>query len=219
MAGDEAVARWIANKLKDYSGFGPINSIGSGFLEIARKDNAPFVAAGIGVHDTVMREHLASLFELGGRQPEFVVNVPSKAIWSGTAIEFVHAAPAAFGKFGELIRASGEEPVWTYRNKEYSFFERAFRQHAAVREVARIYDRVYQLYRERGMPDIRVVLVDAYDMSAEHIRHARGLYGRFEAAVKTTSYGAITTAAREAAKSIGADAFMFGELMGRLNKP
>jgi hypothetical protein len=63
-----------------------------------------------------------------------------------------------------------------------------------------------------------VVLVDAYDMSAEDIRNARDIYGRFDAAVKMSSYGSVTTAAAEAAESMGAEAFKLGELMGRLNK-
>ncbi len=188
MAGDERIANWIANKLKDDEQFRLVNSIGDGFLEVARRDHAPFQAVAIGVQDVVVEDHVAPLFEVKGRRPEFVVNVPSKAIWSGDAIELIHAAPAAFGTFGELIRASSlDEAVHTYRNREYNFFERAFRQHTVVRDVTRLYDRAYQLHRRRGLPDVTVVLVDAYDVSAEDIRHARDLYGRFDAVAKMTS--------------------------------
>jgi hypothetical protein len=175
VAGNEAVARWIVNKLKDDPDFSMVESIGSSFLEIARKDFAPFTAVAIGVHDVVKEEHVVSLFEMMGRRPEFVVNMPSKAIWSGDAIQFVHDVPAAFGRFGELIRASGEEPVSAYQNKEYSFFERIFHQHSAVIEVTRLYDRLFQLHRGPGLLDVTVVLVDAYDVSAEDIRHARNV--------------------------------------------
>jgi hypothetical protein len=64
-----------------------------------------------------------------------------------------------------------------------------------------------------------IVLVDAYDMSAEDVRNARDLYGTFDAALKMSSYGSITTAAAQAAESMGAEAFKFGEFLGRLNKP
>ena len=63
------------------------------------------------------------------------------------------------------------------------------------------------------------MLVDAYDVSAEDVRNVRAVYGRFDAAVKVTSYGSITTPAREAAASIGASVFTLKELMGRLRKP
>ncbi len=219
MSGSESVAQWIASKLETDEQLGAVRSIGSGFLEISRKDFAPFTAVAIGVQDIVTHDHVTPLLRSEGIQPDFVVNVPSKAIWTGAAIEVVHDAPAAFGTFGELTRASREEAVSEYRNKNYSFFERVFRQHSAVYDVTRLYDRVYQLHRHRRMPAVTVVLVDAYDMSAEDIRNVRDLYGQFDAAVKMTSYGSITTAAKDAARSMGAEAFKLKELMGRLNKP
>jgi hypothetical protein len=217
MGGDESVAKWVADKLRGEQ-FQSVEPIGSGFIEITRKDHAPFTAAAIGVREIVLSNHVAPLFE-NKRSPEFVVNVPSKVIWSGPAIEIIHGAPAAFGTLGELVKAARDENVSSYRHREYSFFERAFDQHSAVRDVTRLYDKVFQLHRHRGMPDITVALIDAYDLSAEDIRNARDRYGRFDAAVKISSYGSITTAASEAAESMGAEVFKFGELMGRLNRP
>lgn len=216
MAGDEGIANWIASKLNDDQQFKTVESIGSGFLKIARKDSRPFTAVAIGIKDIVTEEEIIPLFRQV--RPEFVVNVPSKVIWSGPAIDFIHNAPAAFGTLGELTKAAREESVCAYRNKNYSFFEGAFRQHTAVHNVTRVYDRVFRLHRNRGLPDFTVVLIDAYDMSAENVRNARALYGKFDAAVKMSSYGSITTAASEAAEAIGAETFKFGDLLRRLNK-
>jgi hypothetical protein len=69
------------------------------------------------------------------------------------------------------------------------------------------------------LPDFTVVLIDAYDMSAEDVRNARAVYGKFDGAVKMSSYGSITTAASEAAEAIGTEALKFGDLLRRLNKP
>jgi hypothetical protein len=203
--GDEKVAIWIADKLQSEGEFSAVTSTGSGFLDITRKGQDSFVAAAIGVRDVVTPGHVIPLFEVK-KPPEFVVNIPSKAIWSGQAIEVIHAAPAAFGTFGELLRAAREDFVSTYRNKEYSFFERAFRQHTAVRDITRLYDRVFQLHRHRRLKDITIVLVDAYDMSAEDVRNARDQYGSFDVALKISSYGSITSAADEAARHFGAEA-------------
>jgi hypothetical protein len=219
VAGSNSVAQWIAGKLDTNEQITAVEPIGSGFLRISRKQFAPFVAAAIGVKEVVELNNVSPLFGVSGVRPVFVVNVPSKAIWSGDAIEFIHDAPAAFGTFGELQSASREECVSDYRNKNYGFFERVFRQHGAVSGVTRLSDRVYQLHRHSGMPDVTVVLVDSYDMSAEDVRNVRDLYGRFDAAVKMTSYGSVTTAAKEAADSMGANAFKLRELMGRLNRP
>jgi hypothetical protein len=216
--GDETVARWIVNKLKDDSAFISVTSTGSGFLEVARKGFDPFTAVAIGVREVVRVQQVAPLFEVEAQKPEFVVSVPSSAVWSGDAIGYVHDVPAAFGTLGDLVRASGEVPVSTYRNKQYAFFQRVFSQHTEVLEVTRLYDRLFRLHRTRGLPDVTVVLVDAYDVSAEDVRNVRAIYGQFDAAVKITGYGSITTAAREAAASIGASVFTLKELMGRLRK-
>ena len=119
MGGDEGVAKWIVDKLTGDGQFSTVASVGSGFLELARKDSVAFTAVAIGVQDLITRDHVAPLFAVEERQPQFVVNVPSKAIWLGAAIDFIHAAPAAFGTFGELIRASRAEPVSSYRHREY----------------------------------------------------------------------------------------------------
>lgn len=218
MAGNERVARWIAEKLKEEGDFAKIEPLGSGFLTITRKGQPSFTAAAIGVDDVVTSAHVTPVFGVDGIEPEFVVNVPSKAIWEGEAIDFIHDQPAAWGNLGDLIRASRDAPVSSYRNKQYRFFEQAFRQHDAVENVARLYDRVYRLHRSRSRADLTIVLVDAYDMSAEDVRHARDLYGAFDVAVKMTSYGSVTSAATATAASMGAQALKFGELMGRLHK-
>jgi hypothetical protein len=218
VAGDEGIAKWIAEKLQGDSRFASVNAVGAGYLDIVRKDHPPFTAAAIGIRDVVLLAHVAPLFD-GERSPEFVVNVPSKAIWSGSAIDVIHGAPAAFGTFGELSRAARNEDVGSYRHREYQFFEQAFRQHGVVSNVTRVYDKVFRLQRLRGLGDVTVALVDAYDMSAEDVRNTRDLYGKFDAAVKISSYGSITSAASDAAKMMGAETFTFGDLMGRLNKP
>jgi hypothetical protein len=92
-----------------------------------------------------------------------------------------------------------------YRNKQFIFFEQAFRQHSAVEDVTRAYDRLYRVHRRRGLADLTgVFLVDAYDISAEDVRHACDLYGAFDVAVKMNSHGSVTGAAERAAASMGA---------------
>lgn len=218
MSGSENVAEWIAGKLKNNDRINEVRPLGSGLLELVRKDGPAFVAAAIGEASLITADHVAPLFGLVGKKPEFVVNVPSKAIWSGSAINLIHKQPAAFGTLGELEKAVREEHASSYRNKEYSFFERAFQQHNAVIGVTRIYDKVFEIHRSRGLPNFTVALVDAYDMSAEDVRNAREKYGNFDAALKITSYGSITTAANQAAETFGATATNLKDLMSRLNK-
>ena len=119
---------------------------------------------------------------------------------------------------GDLTRASRLDDVSTYRFKNYQFIENILTQHQAVSKITRLYDRVYLVSR-CNMPDLTLVLIDAYEMSAEHLRNAYNRYGQFDVAYKTNSYGGITTAATEAANSLGVGAYMLKQLIARLYKP
>jgi hypothetical protein len=90
-----------------------------------------------------------------------------------------------------------------------SFFEQAFRQHSAVEDVTRVYDRLYPL-PPRACRLTGVFLVDAYDMSAADVRHACDPYGAFDVAVKMNSHGSVTGAAERAAASMGAQPSILG---------
>jgi hypothetical protein len=148
-------------------------------------------------------------------EPEFVVNIPSSASWSGPAIATVHAVPAGFGSLGDLGRAARQGDVAGYRNKEFGFFERAIGQHSNVRQLTRLYDTVFVADRYSGRA-LTIALVDAYNMSAEDVRTARSKYGTFDIALKMSNYGGVTSAASQAAESMGAEAMMFRHLMRRL---
>lgn len=207
---------WVAGKLRAEDDITAVDVTTSGLLKISRKDYPPFKAAALGIKDVVMEAHVAAFFATADK-PHFVINVPSNAIWTGPAIDLVHGGPAAFGGMGDLSRASRDERVSSYRFRNYQFVEDGLRQHSAVRQVTRLYDRVYMAARYE-LPDLTIVLVDAYQMSAENVRLARKRYGRFDAALKTTSYGGVTTAAKDAAASMGAEAFLWGDLLSRLNR-
>lgn len=207
---------WVADKLMAAPNIAAVDVTPSGLLRISRKEQSSFTVAAIGIEDVVTDAHVAPFFAVADG-PQFVVNVPSKAIWTGPAIDLVHSGQAAFGGMGDLTRASRQEGVSSYRFRSYQFVEDGLRQHSAVRQVTRLYDRKFMVVRN-GLPDLTIVLIDAYEMSAEDVRTARKQYGPFNAALKMTSYGGVTTAAKEAAASMGAGAFLWRDLMRRLRK-
>lgn len=207
---------WVAEKLKLTDGIEVLSRTAEDLLIVKAKNGSPFSVAVIGVQGVVCRKHVDPVFS-GTTKPAFVMNIPSKAPWSGSAIARVHAAPAAFGTLGDMRRAANLDEVWTYRNKEWAYFERAIGQHANVSQVTRIYDAVFEAHRHRG-ETLTIALIDAYNMSAEDVRNARDRFGKFDVAVKMSSYGKVTSAADEAAASMGAEAVMFKGLMQRLAK-
>ena len=211
------LAEWVADKLAGDPNLYQIDQISEDRLRIGRKTADTFTVGLLGLRGLVTEE--AIRFFITPSEPlQFVCNVPAQGIWSGAAIDLVHQMPAAFGGMGDLKRASREPDVATYRFKGFQFVEDGLRQHSAVRSVTRVFDRVFLAERYRG-PAMTVVLVDAYEMSAEDIRLARTKYGPFDLALKTTSYGGIASPAHDAAQSMNAEAVMWGGLMGRLNKP
>lgn len=208
------VTDWVAEKLVAGSNLEIANRTPEGFLAIRRKDGYMFLVAVLGIKTVIERTDVEPLFA-GATTPHLVVNVPSKALWSGPAIHRIHAASAAFGTFGDISRAADTGDAGSYRDKNMGFFINAMKQHRNVSNVSYIYDSVFKVDRRAGQSVI-VAVVDAYNMSAEDVRNARDRFGHFDLIVKSTSYGSITSQADEAAKSMGAHAMTFGELMGWL---
>jgi hypothetical protein len=210
------VTDWVAGKISSEDGVEVVGRTSEDFLIVRPHDGSSFPLAVIGVKDVIQREHIEPIIS-GENKPMFVVNVPSKALWSGTAISLVHAAPAAFGTLGELSKAARLEVVSEYRNKTREFFYRAIRQHSNVYQVSLVYEAVVEAHRVRN-GNLIIALVDAYNMSAEDVRNARDRFGTFDIAVKTSSYGSVTSEAEEAAASFGAEALTFKGLMQRLSR-
>lgn len=214
---NDNVTDWVANKISEGSDLKVLDRTPENFLTVVAVGKShSFPVAVIGVKGVINPVHIEPLFS-GLTKPEFVVNIPSKTLWSGAAISIIHSAPAAFGSLGELIKAAHMEAPSEYRNKEWGFFQNAISQHSNVSRVARLYDAVFEAHLYDGECRI-IALVDAYNMSAEDVRNALDRFGKFDVALKMSSYGSITNAAVDAAASIGAEALMLKDLMKYLAK-
>jgi hypothetical protein len=211
------VASWVAEKLeKEEQRLKVIDCTSDDFLVIHSKDDYTLRVAVLGVKDVIQVAHVQPLFA-GATKPELVINVPSKTLWSGTAIEFVHSVPAAFGTMGDIARAAETKAAQLFRDKNMAFFINAMEQHSNVTAVSYVFDSVFRVDRRKGSP-VTVAVIDAYNMGAEDVRNARNRVGHFDVVVKSSSYGSITGEAEAAADSMGAKALKFGELMQRLAK-
>lgn len=102
-------------------------------------------------------------------------------------------------------------------NKEYGFVERGLQQHTEVTNLIRLYDRKYVVKRRRHN-DVAVVLLNEYDLTADHVRTARERYGEFSDVLMTNPNGRASSAAELAAESMGAIIFKWGQFLGRLNR-
>lgn len=207
---------WVADKLVSKEGLRVLGNTEEGFIIIGDQPKHPFLVAVLGKKERVEREDVEPLFG-GINKPSFVVNIPSKAIWTGGAINFVHQSDAAFGSLGEVKNAYFSDDPGSYRNKVISFYTDAFRQHSNVVDVSFVFRNVLRVERRRGR-ELIIAIIESYNMSAEDIRTAKRLYGHFDIALKSTSYGGITSNAITAAASMEAEALMFGQVLAHLAK-
>ena len=209
------VTNWAIGKLIEQQ-LEIIDRTPADFLVVRSEGEYTFNVAVLGVQDVVKLTDVEPLFS-GAIKPQLVVNVPSKTLWSGSAIDYIHAASAAFGTLGDVTRAAFTKNAGTYRDKGMDFFINAMEQHTNVSSVSYVYDRVFKVDQRSGTGLI-VAVIDTYNMSAEDVRNAKNKFGKFDVVVKSSSYGSITDQAEAAAKSIGAQALTFRQLMGRLSK-
>lgn len=211
------VTTWVADKLAaDQYKAKVVLRTPEGLLVVRTPEGYTFSVAVLGVQDVVQISHVQPLF-VGINKPQLVINVPSRTLWSGAAIDFLHSAPAAFGAMGDIDRAAQTNAAESFRDKSMGFFINAMGQHSNVSAVSYVYDSVFRVDRW-DEASVTVAVIDAYNMSAEDVRNARARIGHFDVVVKSSSHGSITHQAEAAAGSMGAEALTFGGLMARLAK-
>ncbi len=133
---------------------------------------------------------------------EIIANVPKESYWTGEALTLAHDSYIATGYFGDLLRVINREHVRSFQQKETIFIERGLRQHDRVSSFERVHDRLYRISRN-GFPDLKVAMLNEYELTADHLRTARDRYGQFSIAVITNPNGDSTTSAGEAAQTMG----------------
>lgn len=205
------VTDWVAEMLVEKERLQIVERTPEDFLVVKSKDDYTFPVAVMGMQNVIELSDVEPLFA-GDSRPKFVMNVPSKTLWSGNAIRRIHAKSAAFGTLGDISRAASTGDAGSYRDKNMGFFINAMKQHSNVSGVSYVYERVFRADRNVGS-SVTVAVIDAYNMSAEDVRNAKDQFGYFDIVVKSSSYGSITHQADAAAKSMSAEALTFGELM------
>jgi hypothetical protein len=207
--------KWIADRIRDRSEIENVQSIAPQILQVLRKEEKPFIVGTL-ASERVNAAHIASLAS-GGHPIEIFVNIPKESCWGGDAIAAAKEVGASFGGMSDLHRVITVPDPGAYVNPEFQFVERGLRQHTRVSGLERLFDRKFQIQR-RGLEPLTVVLLNEYELTADHVRTARDRYGVFDAVLITNPNGGATGAALEASESMGSEIFMWGEFLGRLNR-
>lgn len=150
-------------------------------------------------------------------QIAFAVNVPKDAPWRPSGISSARDAGIGFGSIKDLMSAISQdlEDVREYKKKENQFVERGLGQHARVSHLVQESERSYTVHRS-GLRPIRIVMLNEYELTAEHVRSAWEVHGSFSVLLKTNPNGSPTVNAKEVAKELGIQILSWSELWGRL---
>ena len=211
----EDTTSWVAHKLREVPYVERVTVLGPQTLRITRDEYDPFVA-GIISTPRVTVDVLEPIIG-DDRSIEMVANIPKNAVWTGEAIEFGLSCGFSFGGIGDLMRAVQCENVRAYVRPEFGFVERGLMQHNRVQSLKREFDRVY-LVRRRSMPPVRFVMLNEYELTADHVRTARSRYGTFDVILLNNPNGRPTEQAGEVGDAMGVSILMWGQFLGRLNR-
>lgn len=206
---------WVAQVMREKQGVEGVEQISDKTIRISRNRNAPYVAGIISKRDVVADDVNAIVRE--NPEVDIIINVPSYGIWQGSGIFAAQLAGVAFGGMGDLQSCIGQEEPRNYVKAEYQFIERGLRQHNRVQNITREADRLFLLHRN-GLPDVRVLALYEYELTADHLRAARDRYGNFDLVLISNPNGRPTQGAVRLAEAFGVELLMFGELLGRLNR-
>jgi hypothetical protein len=208
-------SKWVARNLRKAEGVSKVEVLADQVLRVSRNKYDPFVA-GIVSEKCVEADTVRPLVKskLG---VEIIANVPKESYWTGAALSLAEDNNIATGAYGDLLRVIDLEDVRAFQTKETEFVERCLHQHDRISVFERLYDRVYRISRN-GLPKLTVVMLNEYELTADHLRTARERYGQFSVAVITNPNGRATTSAHEAAQALDVEILNWGPFLGRLNK-
>jgi len=206
---------WVATNLRNSEGVSKVEQLSDQVLRVSRGIHDPFVA-GIVSATRVEADTVKSL--IGSKlEVEIIANVPKESFWTGGALRLAESNNIATGSYSDLLRVINRPDVRAFRPRETEFVERGLRQHDRISKFERVHDRLYHI-RRNNLADLTVVMLNEYELTADHLRTARERYGQFSIAVITNPNGRPTTSAEQAGETMGVEILKWGPFFGRLNQ-
>lgn len=207
---------WVAENLRSEERVLGVTVLTDQIIQVSRIKHGPYVA-GIISEKRVEVNCIKQLVE-SDLCVEIIANVPKESFWTGDAIRFARSQNVSTGSLGDLYRVISEQDVRRFRSPETEFIERSMRQHDRIAQFQQIHDRLYRIERSDGLSDVTVLMLNEYDLTADHVRTARDRYGAFSLLVMTNPNGSATESAEQVAASMGVDILMWKNFLGRLKR-
>jgi hypothetical protein len=208
-------AEWVADNLRKARLVLNVEMLSGQVLRVSRSNYDPFVAGIVStarVDADLIRPLVQSRLGV-----EIIANVPKESYWTGGALTLARTNNIAAGAYGDLLRVTNLENVRAFQPTETEFVERGLRQHNRILSFERVHDRLYRISR-KGLPDLTVVMLNEYELTADCLRTARDRYGQFSIAVITDPNGSSTSSANQVAQTMDVEILEWRPFFGRLNK-
>jgi hypothetical protein len=210
---------WIVSELRDTKMNQDILSaerLSEELIEV-RTSKGKIVVVGVIEGATINVSDIEQVCVVAIKKPDILVS-KAASIWNGSAIDYVRQKNIGWGGMGEIPHAFHTTDYKSIQKREYQFVEDGLLRHTRVTRLERVFDRVFKIFRTRGLRPLITVLINSYELSAEEVRNATNKYGKFDIILKTNPNGSPTTNAYLAAKEVDADIFLWSELLSRLNR-
>jgi hypothetical protein len=204
---------WIVDRLADKKEIASTSIVGTGLLNIVRKDGPPLSVTAsplnaFGLNDVKMI--------LQSNDADFVLHTFKDPFIDGSVYSYLDSERKVIGGFSDFFRVLNQEDNWPYLPKEVRFIVRGLEQHTKVSSVQRLDNKRYEISRY-GLETVTIIALYDYDLSVESIRDAVDNFGSFDAVLKANPNGRISSSAVELADSREIKVFKWGELLGKLN--
>jgi hypothetical protein len=204
------LSNWLVEVLPKHDEVASASRVGRGLVRIEREKRPPAIVAVISA-DPVTLGDLAPIWGMNPH-PEFVLNIPNDAGWTGEAIMELESKGLAYGKMYDLYRGLNQDDnLSQYKNPEIYFVERIFNQHWNVFVLERVSDRKYRVIRRNG-DDLVVALSDAYEVTADVVRTAHTKQAPFDMLFRTNPYSRVAPRALDVAYNLGISVVNAAEL-------
>jgi len=211
---------WLVTKLIkepiEVSKLNKVTSVDSNLIEVITTDGK-LVIVGV-IENSLISDMDVQLFLNSGKSKPNIIIGKSNSIWTGDAINSVRKNNVGWGGIGEIHSTYDTDNYSLIQKREYNWVETNIMKHNKVRSLDRIFDRVFKVNRIGGLPSLKVVLINSYELSAEEVRNSVEAYGAFDVILKTNPNGTPTANAYLAAEELGAEICVWKELLVRLNK-
>lgn len=205
---------WIMENLMAMDNVASADPIGRDFIRIIRANKPSFIAA-VMYKDLITVDELNHLLQK--KEPDFMVNIPKNAPWTGDAISLMKEWGIGWGGVKELMSAIGVNDVRNFQKKEYTFVIDGLLQHDQVNDLTRHYDRLIEIHRY-SYSSLKIVILNEYELTAECVREAKKKYDDFSIILRTNPNGGFTENASQIAENLGAEVLNWSSLFARLNK-